>query len=75
VPLRGMPVMNTGAEIGRAVTEGQAASISSKCNRFLRQRMTSILKAWTPKALRSASSLQAASRRSNGRMNERSAKS
>src|SRR6266403_1313524 len=67
--------MNTGARIGRDSTEGQAASISSKCSRLLKQRRTSILNARIPNTLKSASSLQASSKCASGCTNERSAKS
>src|SRR5882757_2931810 len=67
--------MNTGARIGRDSTEGQAASISSKCSRLLKQRRTSILNARIPITLKSASSLQASSKCASGCTNERSAKS
>src|ERR1700740_2857309 len=67
--------MNTGARIGRDSTEGEAASISSKCSRLLKQRRTSILNARLPNTLKSASSLQASSKCASGRTNERSAKS
>ena len=74
VPLRGIPVMNTGAWMGRDSTAGQASSISSKRSKFRRQRRRSILNARAPNTLKSASSLQDSRRSSKERTNERSAK-